>query len=199
MGSLWTVSFNGDYGAASVEEWNAKIWHDWNKLIRVKFLPWRDNEDQFVGALRHSRWRRANGLKRVPSRERKQPWWQHQQDRHQFACYKRWKTVLHGLHALFSCLYGSLSFSFSPRREMTCISVAWTTWAIGEKFLSFSSIFELLFNSRIVCTHFFFSQTAWIKWGIISRTRSHIFRCRSCCRRRRPRISSLLINFVSKW
>ena len=33
----------------------------------------------------------------------------------------------------FSCLYGSLSFSFSPRREMTSFS------CIVDKFLSFQS------------------------------------------------------------
>ena len=43
----------------------------------------------------------------------------------------QWKTiVLHALHVYFSFLDISQTFSFFPRREMTCFSVVWTTWEI---------------------------------------------------------------------
>ena len=51
----------------------------------------------------------------------------------------RWKTiVLHALHVHFSFLFISQTFSFFPRREMTCFAVVWTTWAYDDKFLIFS-------------------------------------------------------------
>ena len=46
----------------------------------------------------------------------------------------QWKIiVLHALHVHISFLDISQTFSFFPRREMTCFAVVWTTWAYDDK------------------------------------------------------------------
>lgn len=55
-------------------------------------------------------------------------------------------NALHTLHVQFSFFsYISQPFSCSPRREMTCFAIMWTTWALDEKF----SIFSLYFQSTL--------------------------------------------------
>ena len=39
----WMVNLR-NCGIALVEKWDTKIWYSSNKLVRVKFVQWRDNE-----------------------------------------------------------------------------------------------------------------------------------------------------------
>ena len=99
----------------------------------------------------------------------------------------------------FSFLYISLPFLSFPRREMMCFkfAVMWKTWRHNDKFSFFfllSSNRWYLFYSRILRKRFAVKMT-WNNWEIITETRSSIFGWRSRCRRRRPCLSSLKLNF----
>ena len=59
-------------------------------------------------------------IRSLPQRRR-------QQERHKIA-YLTMKTIfLHALHVHFSFFYILQTFSFFPRREMTCFAIGWTT------------------------------------------------------------------------
>ena len=60
-------------------------------------------------------------------RELRQPRRRRQQEHHKFTHLTRKMIPLHALHAHFSCLENSKTFSFYPRPEMTCFAVEWTT------------------------------------------------------------------------
>ena len=69
------------------------------------------------------------------------------------------KTMfLHALHVHFSFFYILQTFSFFPRREMTCFAVGWTTWAYNDKYSILYSYVSLMcwfqFYFRVVRTHF---------------------------------------------
>ena len=107
----------------------------------------------------------------------------------------QWKTVfLHALHVHFSSFDILKTFLFFPRREMTCFAVVWTTWTYDDKCSILSSYVPSAgsdLTSRIVRTHFS-SIMSLNNWKMIAETWSHIFRWRSCFRRRRVCLSSLI-------
>ena len=95
----------------------------------------------------------------------------------------QWKTVfLHALHVHFSSFDILMTFSFFLRREMTCFAVVWTTGAYNDKCSILSSYVPSARSILIPMT--------LNNWKMIAETRSYIFRCRSCFRRRRVCLSS---------
>ena len=108
----------------------------------------------------------------------------------------QWKTaVLHALHVHFSFLNISQTFSFFPRREMTCFADVWTTRADDDKIMSNFICLPLKrwfqFNSRILRTYLASVMTL-NNWEMFAETRSYIFRWGSRCRRRRLYLRSLI-------
>ena len=66
-------------------------------------------------------------------RELKQPRRRWQQQRHNLHTWQRKIVVLHALHVHFLFLDIWQTFSFFPRREITCFAVVWTTWAYDDQ------------------------------------------------------------------
>ena len=91
----------------------------------------------------------------------------------------QWKTVfLHTLHVHFSSFDILKTFLLFPRREITCFTVVWTTWAYDDKFSILSSYVPRAGSNLIP--------------GSLEQIflRSYIFRRRSRFRRRRVCLSS---------
>ena len=103
-------------------------------------------------------------------------------------CISEWKTiVLHALHVHFSFLDTSQTFSFFPRREMTCFAVVWTTWASDDKCSNLCSYFWSTDSTLIPgwLEHILQSVMTLNNWEVIAETRSYMFRWPSrCCRHR---------------
>ena len=85
----------------------------------------------------------------------------------------------------------SVAFSSFPRREMMCFkfAVMCKKWRHHEKFSFFLVIFKPLIPIlfRILRRNFAGKMT-WNNWKMITETQSSIFRWRSRCRRRCPRL-----------
>ena len=91
---------------------------------------------------------------------------------------------------IFACLYISQLFSSFRRREMTCLAVSVNIWRQILSFLSPSLGRSPQFHSRRFSKHFFKLNDLIEEW--LQKTRSHIFRWRSRCRRSRHGSSSLM-------
>ena len=126
-------------------------------------------------------------------RELKQPRRRRQQKPHKFA-YLTMKNSIFACFARAFLIFDILkTFLFFLRREMTCFSVVWTTWACWHMFnfvfLCPKRWFQI--NSRTVRRHFSSVMTL-NNWKMIAEKRSYIFRWRSRFRRRRVCLSSLI-------
>ena len=107
----------------------------------------------------------------------------------------QWKTLfMHALHVHFH-------FLTFCRRSRSFYDVKWPVLQLLDNASVWWQMFNFVlscpkrlfqFNSSIVRTHFS-SITSLNNWKMIAETRSHIFRWRSCFRRRRVCLSSLLI------
>ena len=119
---------------------------------------------------------------------------QRQRKRHKFA----YLTMKNNSFARFACAF----FIFWRFADVLVLSMTWndlfcscvddvTIWwqIFNFVFLSLKRWFQ--FNSRIVRTDFASIKT-WNNWEMITKTRSNIFRWRSCSRRRRLCVSSLM-------
>ena len=130
-------------------------------------------------------------------RELKQPRRRRQQERHKFA----YLTTKNNSFARFARAF----FIFVHFAHVLVLSTTWNDlfrscvddvsiwWQMSNLvFLSQKRWFP--FNSRMGRTYFASVMTL-NNWEMITETRSYIFRWRSCCRRRRVCLSSLLFHF----